>query len=295
MHQAGQPPESCGPGSPLRTLSQEVWIAGKGIHQGREGRVCLKPSSEGRIVFRRRVGGRWRTVPVTLENVQGESRRTVLGKEARVETTEHFLAAFYAFGVGSVECDVEGPELPIGDGSAKFLCDLLLEAGLRDLLAPRPCIELREPLVLEEPACLMIALPAKALRITYLLLPPTSAFSAQKLVFDLSPASFYHEIAPARTFCTYEEVKKLRKAGLGQGGDTQNTLVLTRKGYYRPPRFADEPARHKILDLLGDLALLNAYLKAHLIAVGTGHAQNACLLKLLRRALASGKAVKDGG
>lgn len=254
----------------------------------------LAPSTRGRIVFRRRVGGQWRSTLAAPENVQGDPRRTVLGKAVRVETTEHFLATFYAFGVGSVVCDVEGPELPIGDGSARFVADLLIEAGLEHLPDPRPCIELKAPLVLEAPAGVMAALPADALRITYLLLPPTPALAPQKLDFVLTPENFYRQVAPARTFCTYEEAKHLRKAGLGRGGDLQNTLVLTRKGYHRPPRFPDEPVRHKILDLLGDLCLLNAYLGAHLIAVGTGHAQNARLLKLLQRALRSGKAVKKG-
>jgi UDP-3-O-[3-hydroxymyristoyl] N-acetylglucosamine deacetylase / 3-hydroxyacyl-[acyl-carrier-protein] dehydratase len=266
-----------------RTIKKETSYQGPGLHSGREVKLLLRPAEpdSGITFVRTDLMGRPR-VRVSHRSAQKKQRQTVIAEgAAEVQTVEHLLSAFTGLGVDNVEIEIDGPELPGADGSAMPYVELVQKAGIVDQKPPRKQFTLDKALVIESGAASMVVLPnPQGLRITYVLEYPGLR---QQVTLDVDEQSFVRGIAPARTFCLQSEAEELQKAGFGKGANTTNTLVIGPAGVIdNTLRFDDEFARHKIMDLVGDLTLLGADLHAHVIAQKTGHASNVELVTQLR-------------
>lgn len=240
------------------TLATPVERSGVGLHSGLPCRVRLAPSEQ---------EGYWvgwledPSLPLRrLEPSQVSDTRLCtalqLG-ERRLATVEHLLAALAGTGVSQAEIWVEGEEIPLLDGSALPWVEAIAEAGLRERgERPEPGLP-PEPFTLRQGLAFITAFPAESPRLAAAVEFPQAAIGRQIFSLDLSPERFVAEIAPARTFGFREQVEQLRSAGLIRGGALENALVCDGDRWLNPPlRFADEPVRHKLLDLIGDLALV---------------------------------------
>ena len=262
-------PDAVFPGEPLAsiawpadyslawTLAAPVECSGVGLHSGGLSRVRLEPSEEPGF----RVG--WLDAPQQpLQLLQPsqvcETQLCTALKldQRRLATVEHLLAALAGVGLTAVTLLVEGDEIPLLDGSAQPWVEAIAEAGLQGL-GSRPVPEpLSRPITLQQGQSFVTALPSDRLRLAAAIEFPQAAIGRQFFSLELTPAAFVRDIAPARTFGFREQVEQLRAAGLIQGGALENALVCDGDHWLNPPlRFADEPVRHKLLDLLGDLAL----------------------------------------
>ena len=277
---------------PQRTIAKEVFLNGRGIHTGEAVsiRVLPAPPNTGIIFIRTDLPHR-PTIPVgsaQVVDVEKSVRRTTLSKDGvEVQTVEHFMASLWGMGIDNAYVEVSGMEMPGLDGSAIQFLQHFKSVGTTDQPAPRRYFALREPVFVEEGDSSIVVFPDRTLRISYLLSYAHPLLKSQFVSYALNGgASFEDTIAPARTFCLKEEAEALRIAGFGKGANFENTLVLGEQGVVNNSlRFEDEFARHKILDLLGDLYLLGAHLRAHVIAVKSGHPLNVKLLKKLDQAL----------
>lgn len=218
--------------------------------------------------------------------VQAHSQRcTTVGKSSdSILTVEHFLAAAWCLGLSNLEAHVEGSELPALDGSALGFVRFLKKLGFKKQTGKRSVWRIHKPIFFGEPGKAIQALPSDVLSVSYTLDYPHPALKSQSVRFAADAKTFEKEIAPARTFCTDGEAASLKKQGFGLGADTSNTLVMTPKGPRRNRlRFKDECARHKALDLLGDLSLLGHALSGSIIGLRSGHALNRQLVEEIRR------------
>ena len=273
-----------------RTIAKDVCMNGPGIHSGIPVsiRVLSAPPDTG-IVFVRTDLPHRPTIPVKsaqVVDVDKSVRRTTLSKDGvEVQTVEHFMASLWGAGIDNAYVEVTGSEMPGMDGSAAPFFQQLKAAGTIEQPKPRQYLSLREPVLVEDGESSIAVFPDRALRISYLLSYPHPLLKSQYVSFAPANGSFEETIAPARTFCLKEEADALRTAGFGKGATFDNTLVLGPQGVMNNTlRFEDECARHKVLDLLGDLYLLGAHLRAHVIAVKSGHPLNVKLLKKLFQA-----------
>lgn len=242
-----------------KTLARPLTITGIGLHRGQPATLTLFPAAAGSgIRFVREDRLHRAQVPALYTHVMDTSRATTLGEgEAVFFTVEHLLAALAGVGVDNALIQVEGPEVPIMDGSAAPFTEMLLEAGLRVLPSPRSYLVIQRSVEYREGDRWMRVSPGKT-RITYTIDFPHPLIRRQRYSFTLNPSAFCREIAPARTFGFLKEVQHLQSQGLALGGSLDNALVLSEDGILNPGglRFPEEFVRHKILDVLGDLALL---------------------------------------
>jgi len=284
-----------------RTILREVSIKGTALHTGEEVELTFKPAGvDHGVVFRRVDLYGKPEVKTNVENVTELVRSTTLATgHAKVHTVEHVLSALSGLGVDNVLVELNASEPPILDGSAKHYVNLLQQAEPVEQEKERIYFVLKEPVCVSEGNRSIIALPYDGLKITC-----TSAddrgIHTQHLSLDIDPESYAAQIAPARTFTIYEDIEELLKLGKIQGGSLDSAIVI--KGdkilSKEPLRFKEEFVRHKILDIVGDIALLGAPLKAHLIAVRTGHALNSKLTLALREKMLApkeGKKAKAAG
>ncbi len=271
-----------------KTLARPVEIAGVGLHTGEKTRVRILPAEPGSgIGFTRvarkndpsssRMRGsdpRMRGDDVARgDDVKRRSRVWVDGQP--IETVEHLVSAFVGLGIANARVEVRGPEIPALDGSAAGFAKRLAGAGLVAQKKKREVFELREPLFVSGERSAILALPYPGFRVTYTLDYAHPLLKGQTVSFEIDAPTYLRQIAPARTFCTREEAVALREAGYGKGAGYGNTLVMGPRGPVRNRlRFRDECARHKVLDLIGDLGLLGFAVRAHFIAVRSGHALN---------------------
>ncbi|MCS7173699.1 MAG: UDP-3-O-acyl-N-acetylglucosamine deacetylase [Armatimonadetes bacterium] len=257
-----------------RTIAKPVVYSGSGLHTGEPARLTLLPSETPGI---RLLTGDQET-PCRLEAVSHTARCVAVGS---VLTVEHLLAAAWTLGITALRVLVEGPEIPAGDGSALPFVELLREAGARELEEEVPELRLAAPVWVQQGGALAAAFPDAHLRVTYVV--PLRGREACAYDLVVTPERFVSEIAPARTWGYREEAEALWGKGLARGSSLDNTLVLEEGRFLNPPRFPDEPARHKILDLLGDLALLGERLVAHVVCVGGGHGLHLRLARAIPR------------
>jgi UDP-3-O-[3-hydroxymyristoyl] N-acetylglucosamine deacetylase len=262
-------PDAVFPGEPLAsiawpadyslawTLAAPVERSGVGLHSGGVSRVRLEPSEQPGF----RVG--WLDAPQEPLQLLHPSQvcetqlcTALKLDQRRLATVEHLLAALAGVGLTAVTLRVEGDEIPLLDGSAQPWVEAIAEAGLQGL-GRRPVSEpLSRPITLQQGQSFVTALPSDRLRLAAAIEFPQAAIGRQFFSVELTPEAFVRDIAPARTFGFREQVEQLRAAGLIQGGALDNALVCDGDDWLNPPlRFADEPVRHKLLDLLGDLAL----------------------------------------
>jgi UDP-3-O-[3-hydroxymyristoyl] N-acetylglucosamine deacetylase/3-hydroxyacyl-[acyl-carrier-protein] dehydratase len=275
-----------------RTILREASVKGTALHTGEEVHLTFKPAEVDHGVVFRRVDlyGKPEVKPA-VENVTELVRSTTLQSgHAKVHTVEHVLSALNGLGVDNVLVELDASEPPILDGSAKHYVNLLQQAEPVEQDKERVYFSLKEPVCVSEGNRSIIALPHDGLKITC-----TSAddrgIHTQHLSLDIDPESYAAQIAPARTFTIYEDIEELLKLGKIQGGSLDSAIVI--KGdkilSKEPLRFKEEFVRHKILDIIGDIALLGAPLKAHIIAVRPGHALNSKLTLALREKLLAAK------
>jgi len=225
-------------------------------------------------------------IPATIAHVESDARATVLADgDAQVRTVEHLLAALQVSGIDHVRIEVEGDEVPALDGSAAPWCALLAKAGRRALAVPARPVTLSSAIEIQDGNGRFIrAEPAPGLSIDYTIDFPIASIGRQRCqVEPLDARHFAEQLAPARTFALREEVEALRVAGLALGGSLDNALVLEEGGPMGdvPLRFSDECVRHKVVDLVGDLALLGAPLGAQVIAERAGHRLHHALVRAI--------------
>jgi UDP-3-O-[3-hydroxymyristoyl] N-acetylglucosamine deacetylase len=264
-------------GRPRVTLSVPSTVFyGVGLHSGADAAVCFLPGAPGSgLVFRNKKSGQ--EIPALAANVTDTSRCTRLCAGGReVQTVEHVLAALAGLGVDDAVIEIEGGELPAADGSAALFVSLIRAAGLHEQsdYSVQP-LTLTHPVTVSEGASILVALPADSFRAAVVLDYPRHPFLGTiAAMFDAANGDFAAEIAPARTFGFLSEIEALQARGLGLGASRDNAVVLGEDRYETPLRFANELARHKLLDLLGDLALIGRPLLAQVIAVRPSHTLN---------------------
>ncbi|HEY7820142.1 MAG TPA: UDP-3-O-acyl-N-acetylglucosamine deacetylase [Vicinamibacteria bacterium] len=268
------------------TLKQEASCSGVGLHSGRKVNLSLKPASAGRgIVFRRLDAGGYE-IPASVQYLSHINHATCLSSGGvRIETIEHLLAALHALGVDNVIVELDGPEVPIMDGSATPFIYLIQETGIRMLSAPRSYLTLTRPVSVGDNGRFVAAYPCDRLRLTYTINFDHPLLKHQEYSLEIDESSFVADIAPARTFGFLRDVELMRQSGLALGGSLDNAVVLGETCVLNNPlRFPDEFVRHKILDLVGDLVLLGRPLRAHVVAMRAGHGLHTRLVKAILEA-----------
>jgi UDP-3-O-[3-hydroxymyristoyl] N-acetylglucosamine deacetylase len=267
-----QPDSACLRSPQQHTLKTSFSCAGVGLHTGKLTRVQVLPAiaGQGRYFVRVDLPAQ-PIIPARIESVQQTVLSTELVQaEATVRTVEHLLAALTCLGIDNAQIEIDGPEVPLLDGSALEWIAAISQAGSLPQALLRPRRSLLQPVFIQQDDAFAIALPAAETRFSYGIDFEVAAIGQQwhsQLLSD-----FAIEIAPARTFGLAHQVEYLRQRGLIKGGSLDNALVCGPEGWLNPPlRFANEPVRHKLLDFLGDLSLLGSLPQAHYLAYKASH------------------------
>jgi len=265
-----------------RTLRREVACTGIGLHSGRPVRLRLvpAPAEHGVRFVRTDVDVE---IPATLSHIGSQDHATTLNRDGvSIGTVEHLLAALFGLGIDDVRVEVDGPEVPVLDGSAAPFVILLHEAGLRPLAVPRQLLRVVQPVEVVHGTKFARLVPSDHFEVGYTIGFDHPLLRHQSFALRVTPRSFGEQIAPARTFGFLREVELLRKSGLALGGSLENAVVIGETGVLNNKlRFDDEFVRHKILDAVGDLALLGHPLVGRLEASRAGHALHAAVAKRL--------------
>ncbi len=272
-----------------KTIARAACGRGVGVHTGRESALTIKPAgADGGIVFIRTDLPGGEVIPAAAEAVTATTRGTSLGPGASgVKTVEHLLAALAGLEIDNAVVEMDGPELPMGDGSARPFLEMIGKAGIRELAVPRRVRTPIRPLAVETPEGIIAAFPADRLRIVCAVSFPDPLVGTQCRDLVLTPESFAAELAPARTFGFYREALPLLRQGLIRGTGLDNTVVIGPGAVFSRGglRFPDECVRHKMLDLVGDLALLGFPLRATILAVKPGHQLNVRFVRQLKEVI----------
>ncbi|ACK42101.1 MULTISPECIES: UDP-3-O-acyl-N-acetylglucosamine deacetylase [Dictyoglomus] len=268
------------------TIDKPFTVEGKGLHTGGISKVTFVPApSDTGIVFIKE-GVR---IPALYNYVSDTKRRVILkNKDKSVSTVEHLLSAIYALGISNLFIYIEGEEIPILDGSALKWCELLESAGIKIQDTRRRTFYLKENLVVRSNNSLLLLFPSNRFEVLCVISFPKSFIKWQRFYLE-SLDKYFTEIAPARTFGFYYEVKDLIEKGLISGADLESALLIGEEWYVNSPRFWDEPVRHKILDIIGDFSLLGIDLKMKIISIGSGHSLHVKALEILTDKIEGGK------
>lgn len=260
------------------TIANSIAISGIGLHSGHRINMKLRPAEAGTgIIFHRSEGERTVSIEAVSANVVDTRLATVLGKSGlSVSTVEHLLAALRAFSIDNLHIDIDGPEVPILDGSAAPFVELLQQAGTRSLKRSRKFLAIRKPMTLVDGEKRISLIPSRFFRITYDIAFTHPCIGIQHLSAKVTRDSFCSGLAPARTFGFLQEVEYLKANGLARGGSLENAVVIAEDRILNPEglRFADEFVRHKMLDAIGDFSLLGYPLLGHIRAFKSGHDLN---------------------
>jgi UDP-3-O-[3-hydroxymyristoyl] N-acetylglucosamine deacetylase len=266
-----------------RTLRQKVSFEGIGLHTGRYSKVHLKPAPRDTgIIFIRT--DKELAIKASIGSVTDTAFSTTLGYNGiKIRTVEHILAVLAGLGIDNLIIEVNGPEIPILDGSSMELTSLILKGGIAKQSKKRPYIRITNPIVLTDGHAEIAALPYNGRHITYRIHFNHYLLGEQNLSLELTEESFAMEIAPARTFGFLKDVEYLKANGFARGGSFDNAIILGESGILNSSglRFKDEFVRHKILDLIGDLSLSGFPIYGHIIANKSGHTTNMKFLKKL--------------
>lgn len=265
-----------------RTLRRQVTCAGIGLHSGHKVNLALKPApADSGIRFRRSDLGT--EIPASVLHLSGTNHATGLTHNgATVETVEHLLAALVSMGIDNVVVELDHREVPVMDGSAAPFVYLLQEAGVKTLGSPRRYLKVLRPITVSRGDKLMSLYPSDHFKVSYSISFDHPLLRHQSQTMEVTETSFVDDIAPARTFGFLHEVELLRQQGLALGGSLENAIVLSETGVLNNQlRFEDEFVRHKILDAIGDLALVGYPLIGHLVAHRAGHALHTAFAKRL--------------
>ena len=257
-----------------RTIRRSISCAGIGLHSGNKVTLSLKPAAaDSGVRFRRSdLGGL--EVAAAAEHVGGVNLATGLTRDAvRVDTVEHLMAALVSLGIDNVVVELNSPEVPIMDGSAAPFIYLIQEAGVKTLTQPRKYLKVLRPMSLTRGDKRIALYPSDHFKVTYSIAYDHPLLRHQSRTIRITEDSFVEEIAPARTFTFLKEVEMLRQQGLALGGSLENAIVIGDTGVLNNAlRFDDEFVRHKILDVIGDMALVGYPVIGHLVAHRGGHA-----------------------
>ena len=267
-----------------RTLAGERTLEGVGVHSGEHASLTMGPAETGGVRFRRVDLRGSPEIPADLDHVVGCEMGTSLGAgEVRVQTVEHVMAALYAAGIDHAVIALRGPEAPILDGSFQRYLAAVSAVGTVELEAPAEVISVQGRLTASTPAgSSYVVTPADALRVSATIDFEHEAIGRQHNSFDMSEEAFRREIAPARTFGFHHDAEALRARGLAQGTSLENTIVLDDEGIMNDSlRFDDEFVRHKIGDLIGDLALIGRRIQGHIVSECPSHEGNIKLARTL--------------
>ncbi|MFZ6017273.1 MAG: UDP-3-O-acyl-N-acetylglucosamine deacetylase [Nitrospirota bacterium] len=266
-----------------RTLKKEVSFEGIGLHTGRYATVSLKPAPRDTgIIFVRADKGI--TIKARICSVTDTAFSTTLGYNGtRIRTVEHILATLSGLGIDNLFIEVNGPEIPILDGSSTELINIILRGGIAKQGKKRQYIKITRPVILYDGHSEIAALPYDGKRITYRIYFNHRLLGEQKLSLELTEEIFAREIAPARTFGFLKDVEHLRANGFAKGGSLDNAIILGSNSVLNSSglRFKDEFVRHKMLDLIGDFSLLGFPIYGHIVASKSGHTTNLKFLKKL--------------
>ena len=256
-----------------RTLRRQISCVGIGLHSGNKVQLSLKPAGPNFGIRFRRTDLGDLEVPATVHHLAGIQLATGLARdEASVETVEHLLAALVSMGVDNVLVELNSPEVPIMDGSAAPFVYLVQEAGLKTLPARRRYLKIVRPIAISRGDKRIALYPSDHFKVTYSISYDHPLLRHQSRTIRVTEESFVEDIAPARTFTFLKDVEMLRQNGLALGGSLENAIVLGETGVLNNAlRFADEFVRHKILDAIGDLALVGFPVIGHLVAHRAGH------------------------
>ncbi len=269
------------------TIAEKISCTGRGIHTGEVVQLTLHPARvDAGLVFRRVDNPAARDLHLGPELVSSTSFATGIGEgDSAIGTVEHLLAALRGLGIDNARIEVDGPEVPVMDGSAASFVYLIRAAGIYPQKARRRVIRIRRPLEIREGDRSIRVEPARSFRVSYRIDYPHPVIGRQE-IRDLAvdPRTFEREIARARTYGFLRDVDALRSAGLARGASLENTVVLDDGRVLNPEglRFPDEFVRHKVLDLVGDLALLGMPVLGHVRVERGGHALHQRLVRAIR-------------
>lgn len=263
------------------TIERPVETTGVGLHSGVKVTMRMQPAPAGAgIVFRRSDLGGFE-VPASWRYVQKVSYATSLMRQGvLVSTTEHLLSVFQSMGIDNVYVDIDNLEVPILDGSGRPFVEMLAEAGLKQTRRKRRLIRILKEVEVETPGKRISISPSGSFHIECDVFFPHPAVGRQTMALTLTPDVYATEIAPARTFGFHEELEQMRNMGLIRGASLESAVCFDGAGVMNPGglRFPDEPCRHKVLDLVGDLALIGGQILGHVKAERAGHAMHYALV-----------------
>lgn len=276
-----------------RTLASSTSLTGDALHTGEKVTLTLLAAPVGHgFKFLRTDLPDEPLVDAAAGHVKMVERATTLvSGSVKIHTVEHVLSALTGLGVDNALIQMNANEPPIGDGSAAPYVELIRKAGIVEQDAPREFLEITEPVTVERNGSVLVLLPDSTFRVSCTQAGPEGRFT-QFLSHEITPEFYEKEIAPARTFVFYEDVKPLMDKGLIKGGSLENAIVARGDSVLskEPLRFQDEFVRHKILDIVGDLSLCGRRIRAHVVAVKPGHGINTDMAKILATRVAQATA-----
>jgi UDP-3-O-[3-hydroxymyristoyl] N-acetylglucosamine deacetylase/3-hydroxyacyl-[acyl-carrier-protein] dehydratase len=284
------------------TIGRAVDFDGVGLHTGNRVRMRLHPAApDAGIVFRRVDRDPPVDIPAHASHtpaVNEVGRNTTLERDGvRIHTVEHVLAAAHGLGIDNLRIDLDSNEpAEPPDGSCAAFVERLREAGIVRQGTPKRTFVVRRPVTLRDGEVELQALPYDGFRVSFTIQYDNPVIGTQSASFDIDPETFAREIAPARTFALLRDVRELQQRGLIRGGTLENAVVVDEDRVLNdgPLRFPDEFVRHKILDLLGDLALLGRPIQGHIVAVRSGHETNVQFVRKLARAAGHAPSARRG-
>jgi len=266
-----------------RTIKKPAMISGIGLHSGARINLKMRPAAANTgIIFHRTDGEQTVDIKACSENVVDTRMATVIGYQGMtVSTIEHFMAALAAFGIDNLHVDIDGPEVPVLDGSAAPFTREIQQVGVKNLPRSRKFIAIRKPLEIIEGEKRINIIPSRFFRISFDIAFDHPAISVQQHSMKFTTEEFCKDIAAARTFGFLHEVEYLKANGLARGGSLENAVVIDKNGVMNPEglRYNNEFVRHKILDAFGDFSLLGSPMLGHIRAFKAGHDLNAKMVR----------------
>jgi len=267
------------------TLRQATTVVGQGLHSGQLIRMQLKPAAAGTGIVFVRTDLDGVRIPATVDYVDFQALKlatSLRSGDVKIQTIEHLMSAFYGRGVDNAVVEIDGPELPIMDGSAEPFLILIDEAGIKELAAPKHALRIVKTFRFEYDGKCVVARPSKDFKITYEIEFDHPLIRRQRKTVTVRPGNYERQIARARTFGFLKDVNALKKLGLARGGSLDNAIVLDGDRMLNDSlRYDDEFVSHKILDFVGDLALSSMTLRGHFEAERAGHEVHARFLRAL--------------
>ena len=268
-----------------QTIRGAVNCTGVGLHSGAPVNLRILPAPAGTGIVFHRTDLDGFAIEASGRNVARVSYATSLMKKGvLISTTEHLLSAFIGAGIDNAIVELDNLELPILDGSARPFIDMIQKAGIRKQRKSRTYLRIVREIELREGDKFIAVYPADVYSVSYSINFPHPLIGKQSFGVRLTNGSYVREVAPARTFGFLHEADAMRQQGLIRGASTENAIVLNREAILNPPlRFADEFVRHKVLDLIGDLALIGKQILGAVVADRAGHAMHTALVSRILR------------